>query len=60
MATMVPSSIQSKVQEKKGREALAQATNMVLMVSILVHLKLHQVTADRLSNDLFLSLFKAP
>ena len=60
MATMVPPFEESKMREKRGREALAQATSMVLMVSILVHLNLHQVTAYCLSNDLFLSLFKAP
>ena len=37
MATMVPSIEESKMCEKRGREALAQATSMVLMVSILVH-----------------------
>ena len=30
---------------------------MVLMVSILIHLDLYQVTADRLSNDLFMFPF---
>ena len=30
---------------------------MVLMVSILVRLNFHQVTEDRLSNDLFLFPF---
>ena len=57
MATMVPPSKDSKMREKKGREALAQATSMVLMVSILVHLDLHQVTIYRLSNDSFLFPF---
>ena len=59
MATMVPPSEESKMQEKRGREALAQATSMVLMVSIFVHLNFYQVTVDRLSNDLFLFLFRA-
>ena len=57
MATMVPPTKDSKIREKRGREALAQATNMVLLVSILVHLDLHQVTADRPPNDLFLFPF---
>ena len=57
MATMVPLTDESKMQEKSGREALAQATSIVLMVSILVHLDLHQMTTDRLSNDLFLFPF---
>ena len=57
MATMVPPTEESKLQEKRGWEALAQATSMVLMVSILVHLNLHQVTADRLPNCLFLFPF---
>ena len=34
MATMVPPTEESKLWEKKGQEALAQATSMVLMVSI--------------------------
>ena len=33
MATMVPPFEESRMQEKKGREALAQATSMSLMVS---------------------------
>ena len=33
MATLVPSSKESKMQEKRGWEALAQATSMSLMVS---------------------------
>ena len=59
MAIMVPPSEESKMREKMGREALAQATSMVLMVSILVHLDLHQVTTDRLSNNLFLFPFQS-
>ena len=34
MATMVPLTEESKLQKKRGREALAQATSMVLMVII--------------------------
>ena len=34
MGTMVPPSEESKMWEKRGREALTQATSMVLMVSI--------------------------
>ena len=60
MATMVPSSEESKMREKRGWEVLAQANSMVLIVSILVHLNLHHVTAGRLSNDLFFFLFRAP
>ena len=56
MAIMVPTSKDSKMREKRGPEALAQATSVVLMVSILVHLDLHQVTIDCLSNSLFLFL----
>ena len=41
MATMVPPSEESKMREKRGREALAQATSMVLMVSALLHLYLY-------------------
>ena len=37
MATMVSPTEDSKPREKKGQEALAQATSRVLMVSILVH-----------------------
>ena len=37
MATMVPPTEENKLRDKKGWEALAQATSMVLMVSILVH-----------------------
>ena len=33
MATMVPLSEESKIWEKRGREALAQATSMMLMVN---------------------------
>ena len=55
---MVPLSEDSKIREKMGREALAQATSMVFIVSILVHLDLYQVTADCLSNDLFLFPFQ--
>ena len=57
MAIMVPPSKESKMRDKRDREALAQATSMVLMVSIYVYLDLHQVTVDRLSNDLFLFPF---
>ena len=57
MAMMVFPIEESKMQKKRGREALAQATSMVLMVSILVHLDLHQVIVDRLSKDLFLFSF---
>ena len=60
MAMIVPSSEESKIRKKKGREELAQATNMVLIVSILVHLDLHQMTIDRLSNDSFIFLSRAP
>ena len=45
------------MRDKRDREALAQATSMVLMVSIYVYLDLQQVTVDRLSNDLFLFPF---
>ena len=37
MTTMVPPTEESKMHEKRGWEALAQATNMVLTVSIFVH-----------------------
>ena len=37
MATMVPSTEESKMREKRGREALAQATSMVFTISIFVH-----------------------
>ena len=37
MATMVPPTEESKMREKRGQEALAQATSMVLTVSIFVH-----------------------
>ena len=33
MATMVPPTEESKIREKRGREALNQAASMVLMVS---------------------------
>ena len=35
MATMVPPTKESKLQEKRGREVLNQGTSMVLMVSVL-------------------------
>ena len=35
MATMVPSSEESRMWEERGQEALAQATSMMLMVSTL-------------------------
>ena len=59
MATMVPPCEDSKMQEKMGQEALAQATSMVLIVSILVHFNFYQVTEDRLFNGLFLFFFRA-
>ena len=34
IATMVPPTEESKLREKKGREALNQGTSMVLLVSI--------------------------
>ena len=51
IATMVSSTEDSRMCEKRGREALAQATSMVLMVSALFHSYLHQVNAGRPSND---------
>ena len=50
MGTMVPSTEESKMRQKKGREALSQATSMVLMVSTLFHSYSHQVSAGRSSN----------
>ena len=41
MVTMVPPAKESKMQEKRGQEALTQATSMVLMVSALSRLYLH-------------------
>ena len=41
MATMVHPTEESKMREKKGQEALAQVTSMVLMVSGLSRLYLH-------------------
>ena len=41
MATMVPPTEESKLQENRGWEALNQGTSMVLMVSILFPLCLH-------------------
>ena len=57
MATMVPPTEESKLREKRGQEALAQATSMVLIVSMLVLLNLYQVTTDRLPNCLLLLSF---
>ena len=54
---MVALTEESKLREKRGREALAQATSIVLMVSILIHLNLNQVIAGRLPNCLFLFSF---
>ena len=51
MATMVPPTEESKMQKKKGREALAQATSMVLMVSALIHLYLHQMGTSCTPNN---------
>ena len=39
------------MREKRGLEALAQATSMVLMVSALIHLYLHQVGTCRTPNN---------
>ena len=50
MGMMVPLTEESKMREKRGREALAQATSMVLMVSAFFHTYLHQVNAGRPSN----------
>ena len=47
VAMMVPPTEESKLREKRRREALAQATNMVLMVSIFACLNPHQATTDR-------------
>ena len=41
MAMMVPPTDESKLREKKGREALNQGTNMVLMVNTLFLLYPH-------------------
>ena len=57
ITTMVPPIKESKLREKRGWEELAQATSMVLIVSIFVRLNLHQVTADCISNGLFLISF---
>ena len=57
MTMMVPPMEESKLREKRGLETLTQATSMVLMVSILIHLNLHQVTADSFPNRLFLISF---
>ena len=57
MAMMVLPTEASRLRKKKGQEALAQATSMVLMVSILTHLNLHQVTTDCFPNNLFLFSF---
>ena len=57
IATMVPPTEERRLQEKRGWEALTQATSMVLMVSILIHLNLHQVITDRLLNCLLLFSF---
>ena len=59
MATMIPLTEDSKLHEKMGQEPLAEATNTMLMVRILVRLNLHQVTANHLSNDLFLFPFQS-
>ena len=58
-ATMVPPIEESKIREKRGLEALAQVTNMVLMMSAFFHLHLHQVRTGRTPNNalLFSSLF---
>ena len=34
MANMVPPSEENKMRDKRGKEALAQATNMIMVVSI--------------------------
>ena len=57
MTTIVPPTEESRLWEKMGQEALAQATSMVLMVSILVHLNLHQVITKRLLNCLLFFSF---
>ena len=58
MATMVPSIKESKMHQKRGWEALAQATSMVLMVSALFHSYLHQVNAGRPSNNAYFSFLR--
>ena len=40
MATLVPPTEESRLQEKRGREALNQASSMVLTISIFFHLNL--------------------
>ena len=36
MVNMVPSSEEDRLQEKKGKDALAQSTNMILAVSFIL------------------------
>ena len=59
MGTMVPSTEESKMSEKRGEEALSQATSMVLMVNTLFHSYLHQVNAGRPSNHASFNFLKA-
>ena len=40
MATLVPPTEESRLQEKRGKEALNQAASMVLTISIFFHLNL--------------------
>ena len=56
-ATTVPLTKESKMREKRGREALAQATSMVLMVSALFHFYLHQVRIGHTPNNALLFSF---
>ena len=63
MATMVPSSDENKMRDKKGWEALTQATSMMLMVStpsiLEVCIKCLQVIFPS-NNFLFLFFFRGP
>ena len=54
MATMVLPTEESKMQKKGNWKTLAQATNMVLMVSVFFLLYLHQVRPSRTPNNALL------
>ena len=62
MAIMVPSSEESKMWDKRGREALAQATSMMLMVSTpsTFEICVKCLPVVFVSNNLFLFLVRVP
>ena len=59
MAMMVPPTEESRLREKRGREALDQGVSMVLLVSALFSLYFYQVAVDRHLENIFPLFFIA-